>query len=156
LLGGRSWLRPIPFRPRRTPEIRLKCRININALLFLSISINAPGRNCGCVHLATGVKPEAPAFSPNRSRAMAENSPSPRVGSTSKPYIIRRLRDLGLLGLVTAIEQGRVSAHTVACELGWVRRPPVHGGSPNAAKRRRHQVNALIREGLFDAPARQD
>jgi hypothetical protein len=87
---------------------------------------------------------------------MAEKSQPPRLGSTSRPYIIRRLQDLGLHGLVAAIEQGRVSAHTVACELGWVRRPAVHGGSPNAAKRRRYQVNALIREGLFDAPARQD
>ena len=72
--------------------------------------------------------------------------------NTDKKDIFQRITDQ----IVTAIEQGRVSAHTIACELGWVRRPSVHGGSPNAAKRRRHQVNALIREGLFDAPARQD
>ena len=87
---------------------------------------------------------------------MPEHPQSPRLGSTSRPYIIRRLQDLGLHGLVAAIGQGRVSAHTVAVELGWVRPRPLHGGSPNKAKRRRYQVNALIREGLFDAPARQD
>jgi hypothetical protein len=86
---------------------------------------------------------------------MPEKSQSPRLGSTSRPYIIRRLQDLGLHGLVAAIQQGRISAHTVAVEMQWVRRPPVHGGSPNAAKRRRYQLDALIREGLFDAPARQ-
>jgi hypothetical protein len=86
---------------------------------------------------------------------MPEKSQSPRLGSTSRPYIIRRLQDLGLHGLVAAIQQGRVSAHTVAVELGWVRRPAAHGGSPNAAKRRQFQVDQLIREGLFDAPARQ-
>jgi hypothetical protein len=87
---------------------------------------------------------------------MPKHPQSPRLGSTSRPYIIRRLQNLGLHGLVTAIGQGRVSAHTVAVELGWVRPRPLHGGSPNKAKRRRYQVNALIREGLFDAPARQD
>jgi hypothetical protein len=87
---------------------------------------------------------------------MAENPQSHRLGSTSKPYIIRRLRELGLHGLVTAIEQGRISAHTAGVEMGWIRRPPLQGGSISQAHRRQYQVDALIREGLFDVPARQD
>jgi len=87
---------------------------------------------------------------------MPEHPQPPRLGSTSKPYIIRRLRDLGLLGLVEAIERGRISAHTVAVEMGWVHRPALHGGSISQAHRRQFQVDQLIREGLFDVPARPE
>jgi hypothetical protein len=87
---------------------------------------------------------------------MPEHPQSPRLGSTSRPYIIRRLQDLGLHGLVAAIGQGRVSAHTVGVEMGWIRRPALHGGSISQAHRRQYQVDVLIREGLFDVPARQE
>jgi hypothetical protein len=87
---------------------------------------------------------------------MAEKSPSGPVGSTSRPYILARLRGLGLHGLATAIEQGRISAHTVAVEMGWVHRPALHGGSISQAHRRQYQVDVLIREGLFDVPARPE
>jgi hypothetical protein len=113
---------------------------------FVWSASTAVAWNCGCLNRLNGGK---------SSRAMSEQAPTPRLGSTSRPYIIRRLRDLGLHGLVGAIEQGRVSAHTVAIELGWVRPRALHGGSPNKAKRRRFQVDQLIREGLFDAPTRQ-
>jgi hypothetical protein len=86
---------------------------------------------------------------------MAEIAQSPRIGSTSRPYIIRRLNDLGMFGLVEAIEQGRITAHTAAIELGWTHRRASSGGSKLQAHRRQFQVDRLRREGLFDAPTRQ-
>jgi hypothetical protein len=72
---------------------------------------------------------------------------------TSRRYLLARMRQEGLHALAAAVEAGRVSAFAAAIELGW-QKPPVRTGtgSPNQAKRRRMQIRALIREGLFDAP----
>jgi hypothetical protein len=61
-----------------------------------------------------------------------------------------------MLGLVEAIEQGRITANAAAVELGWTRRRPSRGGSLSQAHRRQFQVDKLVREGLFDVPARPE
>jgi len=66
---------------------------------------------------------------------------------TSKRYIVDRLRRTeGLSHLADAIEAGRITAHAVALELGWVRRPHLRGGSVNRAKRRHFEFQLLLRE----------
>jgi hypothetical protein len=70
-----------------------------------------------------------------------------RQYGTSRAYLLSRLQREGLTHHIAAIEQGRISAYAVAIQLGWAsRRPTLGTGSPNAAKRRRHQLNALLRE----------
>jgi hypothetical protein len=65
----------------------------------------------------------------------------------SRAYILERLRREGLLHFVTAIEAGRIPAHTIAVHLGWQRPRPTRGtGSMNQARRRQHQLNLLLRE----------
>jgi hypothetical protein len=102
----------------------------------------------------------APTSTSNRPRVMAEEpqlaghggkrvkgAQVVRQHGTSKGYIVSRLRREGLTHLVAAIESGRVSAFACGVELGWIKRRPILGtGSPNAAKRRRYQLNALLRE----------
>jgi len=69
---------------------------------------------------------------------------------TSKNYIINRLQREGLTHFIAGIESGRVSAHAIAVHLGWVRRRPTRGGSPNERKRRQHQLVTLLREARRD------
>jgi hypothetical protein len=82
--------------------------------------------------------------------------PGPRTMSGhSREYILDRLERGGYHGLIAAIHAGRVSAHTAAIQMGWIIRPKRLGtGSSNAEKRRRLELQALIREGLFNAPQR--
>jgi hypothetical protein len=66
-----------------------------------------------------------------------------------RDYILARLERDGRHDLAEAIREGRVSALTIAVELGWTKRPETLGlGSGNAAKRRQHQLRALTGEGL--------
>jgi hypothetical protein len=76
--------------------------------------------------------------------------PPPHRG-TSRTHLLARFRREGLGDLADAVEGGRLSALTAAVELGWIRRPPTVGGSPNRAKRRALLLHALRREGLFSA-----
>jgi hypothetical protein len=74
---------------------------------------------------------------------------------TSKRYLVSRLRRTeGLSHLADAVEAGKISAHAVAIELGWIRRPPLKGGSTNAAKRRRIELQRLLREAAYGPPSR--
>jgi len=91
---------------------------------------------------------------PSRSHHIVVTLPESAL-TESLNAILQRLQGLGLHGLVDAIEQGRVSAHTVGVEMGWIHRPATHGGSVSQARRRQFQVDTLVREGLFDVPARQ-
>jgi hypothetical protein len=60
---------------------------------------------------------------------------------TSREYIIERLRREGHDHWLEAIESGRLSAFSVAVELGWAQRPKtVSGEQAHQAKRRRHQL----------------
>src|SRR5262249_42937761 len=66
-----------------------------------------------------------------------------------RDYILARLERDGRKDLVEAIRKGRVSAYTVAVELGWTKRPePLGTGSPNVTRRRQHQLRALAGDGL--------
>jgi hypothetical protein len=61
-----------------------------------------------------------------------------------RDYILARLERDGRHDLAEAIREGRVSALTIAVEMGWTKRPETLGlGSGNAAKRRQHQLRAL-------------
>jgi hypothetical protein len=60
---------------------------------------------------------------------------------TSREYLLDRLRREGHADWVEAIEAGRVSAFSVACELGWVTRSPtLLGERAHQSKRRRHRL----------------
>jgi hypothetical protein len=77
--------------------------------------------------------------------------PMPHRG-TSRSYIIHRLRqEEGLGFLADAVEAGRISAHSCALELGWVRRPNLVGGSVSQAKQRRFLFQKLMREAAHAA-----
>jgi len=66
-----------------------------------------------------------------------------------RDYILARLERDGRHDLAEAIREGRVSALTIAVEMGWTKRPETLGlGSGNAAKRRQHQLRALTGGGL--------
>jgi hypothetical protein len=68
-------------------------------------------------------------------------------GGTSVEYLTDRLRRAGRLDLLDAIAGGKISVFAAAEAAGFVRRRAVTGrGSPNAAKRRRFQLQALLRE----------
>ena len=66
---------------------------------------------------------------------------------TSKAYILERLKREGRTDFINAIEAGQISAHAVACELGWVHRPATLRSITNQAKRRQHQFNAVAGDG---------
>jgi hypothetical protein len=55
----------------------------------------------------------------------------------------------GLSDLVSAIERGELTAHAAAVELGWIKRPPSSGGSPNVVRRRQLVVQRLAHAGAF-------
>jgi hypothetical protein len=75
-------------------------------------------------------------------------------GGTSVSFLKKRLADLGRHDLLTAVENGRISAYTAAEAADLVvRRPVAGGGSTNAAKRRAGVLCALRREGVFDVPS---
>jgi hypothetical protein len=93
---------------------------------------------------------------------MSDNPGQPRLGKHGGPrtkgsrtadkalsgvrrgYVLARLERDNRQDLAEAIRAGRVSAYTVAVELGWTERPrPLGTGSVNAAKRRQHQLRRL-------------
>jgi len=55
---------------------------------------------------------------------------------TSKQYIVERLEREGHTALLEAVRSGQITALTAATSLGWVRRPPLMGGSTHQAHRR--------------------
>jgi hypothetical protein len=73
-----------------------------------------------------------------------------------RDYILARLERDGRHDLAEAIREGRVSALTIAVELGWTKRPETLGlGSGNAAKRRQHQLRAIAGDGLSPSQAQE-
>jgi hypothetical protein len=65
----------------------------------------------------------------------------------SRAYFLARLRREGYDDAVEAIEMHRISAFSVAVQLGWVRRrKTLTGENSHQAKRRRHRfdVKAII------------
>jgi len=68
------------------------------------------------------------------------------MGGTSVEYLTRRLQQAGRVDLLDAIAHRRLSVFAAAEAAGFLTRRPVTGrGSSNAAKRRRFQVQALLR-----------
>jgi len=69
------------------------------------------------------------------------------MGGTSVEYLTDRLRRAERFDLLEGIAQGRISVYAAAEAAGFLkRRPTPGGGSPNAAKRRRFQLQALLRQ----------
>jgi hypothetical protein len=67
-------------------------------------------------------------------------------GGTSREYLLGRLHKAGRIDLLEAVAGGKISTFAAAEAAGFVHRRPVLGtGSPNAAKRRRFQLQALLR-----------
>jgi len=56
-------------------------------------------------------------------RTKGQRNPETRPTGVRRDYILRRLERDGRHDLAEAIREGRVSAYTIACELGWTRRP---------------------------------
>lgn len=70
------------------------------------------------------------------------DSPREHMGGTSIEYIRSRLEKAGRVDLLGAIERGEISTYAAGEAAGFFKRPPVLGtGSPNEAKRRRHQLS---------------
>ena len=68
-------------------------------------------------------------------------------GGTSRAYLLDRLQKAERFDLLEGVARGRISVLTAAEAAGFVRRRPTTGrGSPNAAKRRRFELQALLRE----------
>jgi hypothetical protein len=83
-------------------------------------------------------------------RTRGQQTADKRLSGVRRGYVLARLERDGRQDLADAIRAGRVSAYTVAVELGWTERPqPIGTGSVNAAKRRQHQLRRL--PGLSNA-----
>src|SRR6516164_9835999 len=84
-------------------------------------------------------------------RTKGIRSPKIMPSGSRRDYILARLERDGRHDLATAIREDRVSAYTIAVELGWTKRAEPVGTSSsgvNAAKRRQHQLRAITGEGL--------
>jgi hypothetical protein len=81
-------------------------------------------------------------------RTKGQRNPETMPTGVRRDYILRRLERDGRHDLAEAIREGRVSAYTIAVELGWTKRAEPVSGNLNAAKRRRFQLRAVTGEGL--------
>jgi hypothetical protein len=79
-------------------------------------------------------------------RARGQRNPETMPTGVRRDYILRRLERDGRHDLVEAIREGRVSAYTIACELGWTKRAEPISARTNAAKRRQHQLRVIAGE----------
>jgi hypothetical protein len=69
------------------------------------------------------------------------------MGGTSVTYLTDRLRRAERFDLLDLVARGRISTYAAAEAAGFLkRRPTPGGGSPNAAKRRRFELQALLRK----------
>ena len=90
-----------------------------------------------------------PLGKPGGPRTKGQRSADTRPTGLRRDYILARLERDGRKDLVEAIRKGRVSAYTIAVELGWTERPePIGTGSTNAARRRQHQLRAIAGDSL--------
>jgi hypothetical protein len=79
-------------------------------------------------------------------RARGQRNPETRPTGVRRDYILRRLERDGRHDLAEAIREGRVSAYTIAVELGWTKRAEPISARTNAAKRRQHQLRVIAGE----------
>jgi hypothetical protein len=83
-------------------------------------------------------------------RKRGERNPETMPTGVRRDYIVRRLQRDGRHDLAQAIREGRVSAYSVAVELGWTKRAePLGSGSVNAAKRRQYRLRTLMNGGAL-------
>src|SRR5262249_56022773 len=67
-------------------------------------------------------------------------------GGTSREYLLSRLQKAGRTDLLEAVASGKLSVFSAAEACGFVRRRGVtRRGSPHAAKRRRFQLQSVLR-----------
>jgi len=77
-------------------------------------------------------------------RTKGQRNPDTMPTGVRRDYILARLERDGRRDLAEAIREGRASAYSIACELGWTKRAePTGFGSGNAAKRRQYQLRKL-------------
>jgi hypothetical protein len=76
-------------------------------------------------------------------RTKGQRSAETMPTGVRRDYILARLERDGRHDLAGAIREGRVSAYSIAVELGWTKRAEPIGRSVNAAKRRQHQLRML-------------
>ena len=77
------------------------------------------------------------------------------MGGTSVSYLLGRLEKAGRTDLLDGIARGRISVYAAGIEAGFLRRKPTLGtGSPNAAKRRRVELQRIAREAQAYAARR--
>jgi hypothetical protein len=79
-------------------------------------------------------------------RTRGQRNPETRPTGVRRDYILARLERDGRHDLAEAIREGRVSAYTIAVELGWTKRAEPISARTNAAKRRQHQLRAITGE----------
>jgi hypothetical protein len=81
-------------------------------------------------------------------RVKGQRSAEVMPSGSRRDYILARLERDGRHDLAAAIREDRVSAYSIAVELGWTKRAEPVGSNVNAAKRRRFQLRAVTGEGL--------
>jgi hypothetical protein len=84
-------------------------------------------------------------------RVKGEQACNTRLVYGTVAYWLARLERAGRHDLIDAIEQRRVSAHAVACQLGWAKRRPAsvvdaYGDEPGVTKRRKFEMAEVLGE----------
>jgi hypothetical protein len=65
----------------------------------------------------------------------------------SRAYLVARVRAAGADDLADAIVAGKISAHAVAVQLGWIKPAPrLTSGTTNQQRRNRHRLDDVLRE----------
>src|SRR5215471_14612853 len=83
-------------------------------------------------------------------RKRGERNPETMPTGVRRDYILRRLERDGRHDLAQAIREDRVSAYSIAVELGWTTRPePIGTGSVNASKQRQYRLRTLMNGGAL-------
>ena len=83
-------------------------------------------------------------------RVKGQRSAETMPTGVRRDYIVRRLERDGRHDLAEAIREGRASAYSIACELGWTKRPePIGTGSINASKQRQYRLRTLMNGGAL-------
>jgi hypothetical protein len=83
-------------------------------------------------------------------RKRGERNPETMPTGVRRDYILRRLERDGRHDLAQAIREDRVSAYSIAVELGWTKRAePIGTGSINASKQRQYRLRTLMNGGAL-------
>ena len=79
-------------------------------------------------------------------RVKGEQACDARLTYGTVAYWLARLEREGRADLIEAIRERRVSAHAVACQLGWIKRRPtgVIDGDHNLTRRREYEMACVL------------